>query len=129
WWPVSVGFASEGYAMVATSPIAGRGIDIDAHAQDARVAFQLAQSGALSPHIAPERAVILGGSFSSPILHRFLRDERDRVAGWVTVGGISNAFAAAADFYAGRLEMPENHLYTVPALGAPNLYPLPLLRY
>ncbi len=129
WWPVSVGFASQGYAMVAISPIGARGIDIDAHAQDARVAFQLAQTGALSPHIAPGRAVTLGGSFSSPILHRFLRDERDQVAGWVTVGGISNAFSGAADFYAGRLEMPENHLYTVPALGAPNLYPLPLLRY
>lgn len=129
WWPVSVGFASQGYALVALSPIAARGVDIDGHAQDARVAFHLAQSGSLSPHIAPGKAVALGGSFSSPILHRFLRDERDRIAGWVTVGGISNAFAGAADYYAGLLEMPPAYEYAVPALGPPNLYPLALLRY
>jgi hypothetical protein len=129
WWPVSVGFASQGYALVALSPMAGRGVDIDGHAQDARVAFHLAQSGALSPHISPKPAVALGGSFSSPILHRFLRDERDQIAGWVTVGGISNAFAGAADYYAGLLEMPPAYEYAVPALGAPNLYPLLLLRY
>jgi hypothetical protein len=129
WWEVSVGFASQGYALVALSPIAARAVDIDGHAQDARVAFHLAQTGALSPHIAPGQAVALGGSFSSPILHRFLRDERDQIAGWVTVGGISNAFDGAADYYAGRLEMPPAYEYAVPALGAPNLYPLLLLRY
>lgn len=129
WWEVSVGFASQGYALVAISPIAARAVDIDGHAQDARIAFHLAQNGALSPHIAPGQAVALGGSFSSPILHRFLRDERDQIAGWVTVGGISNAFTGAADYYAGLLEMPPAYEYAVPALGAPNLYPLLLLRY
>ncbi|MCC6167707.1 MAG: hypothetical protein IT329_10810, partial [Caldilineaceae bacterium] len=129
WWPVSVGFASEGFALVALSPIPARAVDIDAHARDARIAFHLAQSGSLSPHIAPGNAVALGGSFSSPILHRFLRDERDQIAGWVTVGGISNAFAGAADYYAGLLEMPPAYEYAVPALGPPNLYPLALLRY
>lgn len=129
WWPVSVGFASEGFALIAISPIPARAVDIDAHAQDARIAFHLAQSGALSPHIAAGNTVALGGSFSSPILHRFMRDERDQIAGWVTVGGISNAFAGAADFYAGLLEMPPDYRYAVPALGAPNLYPLLLLSY
>jgi acetyl esterase/lipase len=104
-------------------------VNIDAHAQDARIGFNLARQGALGPHIAPTKAVALGGSFSSPILHRFLRDERDQIAGWVTVGGISNAFSGAHDFYAGEIEIPPPYELAVPALGAPNLYPLLFLRY
>ena len=129
WEPISVAFASAGYAVVATSPSADRGMDIDAHAQDSRVAFALARGGHLSEHIADDPAVALGGSFSSPILHRFLRDEGDDIAAWITLGGISDAFAATADFYAGKLEMPPQYELAVPALGLPNLYPLPFLRY
>lgn len=129
WEPVSVGLASEGYALVAISPMAGRGVNIDAHAQDARIGFHLARQGALGPHIRPAKAVALGGSFSSPVLHRFLRDERDQIAGWVTVGGISNAFSGAHDFYTGKIEIPPPYELAVPALGAPNLYPLLFLRY
>ena len=129
WEPVSIAFAAEGYAVVAVSPIAARGMDIDAHAQDSRVAFALAQNGDLSPRIAPGPAVALGGSFSSPILHRFLRDERQHVVAWITLGGISDAYAATADFYAKRLEVPPEYALAIPALGLPNLYPLPFLRY
>jgi dipeptidyl aminopeptidase/acylaminoacyl peptidase len=129
WQSVSVAFAASGYAMVAISPIAQRVMDIDAHAQDARVAFTLARTGALSPHIAPGKAVALGGSFSSAILHRFLRDESDHVAAWITVGGISNAFSGTADYYAGNIEMPPQYELAIPALGPPNIYPLPFLRY
>lgn len=129
WEPISVAFASAGYAVVATSPIADRGMDIEAHAQDSRVAFALARDGHLSEHIADGPAVALGGSFSSPILHRFLRDEGDDIAAWITLGGISDAFAATADFYAGKLELPPQYELAVPALGLPNLYPLPFLRY
>lgn len=129
WEPISVAFASAGYAVVATSPMAGRGMDIDAHAQDSRVAFALARDGYLSEAIADGPAVALGGSFSSPILHRFLRDERDDIAAWITLGGISDAFAVTADFYAGKLELPPQYELAVPALGLPNLYPLPFLRY
>ena len=129
WEPISVAFASGGYAVVAASPIGGRGMDIDAHAQDARIAFVLARSGALSPHVSNGKAVALGGSFSSPILHRFLRDERDGIAAWITLGGISDAFSVSVDFYAGRLEVPPKYALAVPALGLPNLFPLPFLRY
>jgi len=129
WEPVSVAFAAEGYAVVAVSPITERGMDIDAHAQDSRIAFALAQNGDLDPRIAPGLAVALGGSFSSPILHRFLRDEREGVAAWITLGGISDAFSATADFYAKRLEVPPQYSLAIPALGLPNLYPLPFLRY
>ena len=129
WEAVSVAFAAGGYGLVALAPAGARGVEIDAHAQDARIAFTLARTGALHPALAQVEAIVLGGSFSSPILHRLLADERDHVAAWVTVGGIANAFAAAADYYAGKLEMPPQHEYVVPALGAPNIYPLLFLRY
>ncbi len=129
WQPVSVAFAAQGYAMVAISPITQRGIDIEAHAQDARIAFALARAGALSSHIASGPVVALGGSFSSAILNRFLRDEGDHVAAWVTVGGISNAFTGATDFYRGRLQLPPEYAYAIPALGPANVYPLTFLQY
>ncbi len=129
WETVSVGFAAAGFGLVALSPHPARGVDIDAHAQDARIAFALARTGSLHPALARGDAVVLGGSFSSPILHRFLRDERDHVAAWVTVGGISDALTGAADFYAGKLELSPQYELLVPALGAPNVYPLLFLRY
>jgi hypothetical protein len=129
WESVSVSFAAAGYAFVAISPIGDRALAIDEHAQDARVALALAREGWLHPAIAPDDVVVLGGSFSSPILHRLMRDEREAVAAWITVGGISNAFSGSADFYAGRLAMPPDYELLIPALGAPNLYPLLFLRY
>lgn len=129
WEPVSVGFAAAGYALVAVSPIGARGVDINAHAQDARVAFQLARQGRLHPAVAADEAILLGGSFSSPVLHRFLRDEYAHVTAWVTVGGISNGFDMAADFYAGRVQIPPPYELAIPALGAPNVRPLLFLRY
>jgi dipeptidyl aminopeptidase/acylaminoacyl peptidase len=129
WEPVSVAMAAQGFAVVAISPAAAWGTDIDAHVLDARVALRLAVDGLLGPHIDAERAVALGGSFSSAILHRLLRDEGERFAAWVTAGGIGDAFAAAEEFYAGRIEMPAQYEYLVPSLGAPNLFPLNFLRY
>jgi acetyl esterase/lipase len=129
WESVSVGFAAAGYAFVAISPIAARSLEIDAHAQDARVGLALAREGHLHPAIGPDEVVVLGGSFSSPIMHRLIRDERAAVAAWITVGGISNAFSGTADFYAGKLQMPPQYELFIPALGTPNLYPLTFLRY
>jgi acetyl esterase/lipase len=133
WETVSVALAAAGYAFLAISPVAARGVHIDGHAQDARLALTLARAGHLAPDLAPgiypDNVVVIGGSFSSPIVHRLLRDERDAIAAWITVGGISNGFTIAADFYAGRLEMPPQYTDAIPALGAPNLYPLLMLRY
>jgi hypothetical protein len=129
WQSVSTAFAGQGYALVAISPMTRRGIDIAAHAADARVGLELARHGVLSPHIDSEQVVALGGSFSSAILHQLNRTVGDVLAGWVTVGGVSNAFAGAADFYAGQLEIPVEHQYLIPALGLPNIYPLLYLRY
>lgn len=129
WESVSVAFAAAGYAFVAVSPIGDRVLAIDEHAQDARVALALARGGHLHPAIAAYEVIVLGGSFSAPILHRLMRDESEVISAWITVGGISNAFSGSADFYAGRLEMPPEYELLIPALGAPNLYPLLFLRY
>lgn len=129
WQYVSVGFAAQGLAVVGISPVAARGVDADAQAQDARAALDLAKSGALGPEVGSNRPVAMGGSYSSAILARLLRRAGDELGGWVSVGGLSNAFLGAADFYAGRLELPPNYAMLVPAFGLPNVYPLTLLRF
>jgi acetyl esterase/lipase len=129
WEPVSVAFAFAGYTLVAISPTGAHGLDIEAHTEDARVALALARGGHLGVDLADVPAVAIGGSFSSAILHRLLRDEREDFEAWVTAGGISNAFSGAADFYAGELVLPPEYDLVIPALGAANLYPLGFLRY
>jgi acetyl esterase/lipase len=139
WLAVSTGYAAQGYALVAISPSAARGLDIDAHALDALIAFKLAVNGALTEQIAPCGSIALGGSFSSAILHRFLRElaaepqmtspTAAQIVGWVTVGGTANAFSGGADFYAGKLAIPPEYQYLIPALGPANIYPLQFLRY
>jgi pimeloyl-ACP methyl ester carboxylesterase len=128
WQNVSVAFAAQGAAVVAISPVATRVLDMDGHAQDARVALHAAMTGGLDPNLGGGGAVVLGGSFSSAIVHRLLRDEPQSVRAVVSVGGIADAFQGTSDFYAGRLEIPPQHALAVPALGLPNLLPLPFLR-
>ena len=129
WEDVSVAFANAGYAFLAISPSPARELDIDAHAQDARIGLALAREGHLHPALATDEYILLGGSFSSAIQNRLMRDESESVVAWITVGGISNALSGAADFYSGTLEMPPQYELLIPALGAPNLYPMLLLRY
>lgn len=143
WQSISVAYAVQGYAVLAISPMATRALDIDAHAADARVALTLAQEGALSEQIRSGPTVALGGSFSSAVLHRLLRGNlpagngsarvddapANVIIGWVTVGGITNAFSGTAAFYRGELAIPAEYEFLIPALGAPNLYPLAFLRY
>jgi acetyl esterase/lipase len=129
WQYVSVAFAAQGFAVVAVSPVAARGVDADAQAQDVHAALVLAQSGALGPEIGDNRPIAMGGSYSSAILARLLREAGDQLGGWVSVGGLANAFDGAAAYYAGELEMPPNFSLLVPAFGLPNLYPLTFLRY
>jgi acetyl esterase/lipase len=129
WQYVSVAFASQGFAVAAISPVAARGVDAEAQAQDVRAALALAQAGALGPQVGDNRPVAMGGSYSSAILARLVRTAGQELGGWVSVGGLANAFAGASDFYAGELEMPPNFSLLVPAFGLPNLYPLTFLRY
>lgn len=128
WETVSVGFAAEHFAVLAISPVAARGVDAEAHAQDARVVLAAAQQGAF-PAVDASRVLALGGSFSSAILARLLRSAGGELTGWVTVGGLANAFSAAHDFYTARITIPPPYTWLVPALGPPNLYPLAFLMY
>jgi hypothetical protein len=129
WEDISVALSSPGYAVVALAPAPERALDIDGHAWDARIAFNLALDGSLGPGISDGKAVVMGGSFSSPIVRRFLLDESDKVAGWITLGGISDGFKLARDFYDDSITVPEMHNLAIPSLGMPNLFPLPFLRY
>jgi acetyl esterase/lipase len=129
WQAVSVGFAGQGYAVAAISPVAARGVDADAQAQDTLAALTLAQGGALGPEVSDNHPIAMGGSYSSAILARLIRMTGDNLGGWISVGGLSNAFDGAVDFYAGELQMPPNFELLVPAFGLPNLYPLTFLRY
>lgn len=133
WQSVSVAYAAQGYALVAISPMSERGVDILAHAADAGVALALARDGELHRQIDGTRIVALGGSFSSAILHRLIRNTQqtlgDDLRGWITVGGVSDAFAGSAAYYAGQIEIPPQYDLLIPALGLPNLFPLDFLRY
>jgi len=129
WEPVSVAFAAAGYTVVAISPSSARGLDVYAHAEDARIALHLTRRGLLGADVGDASAVAMGGSFSSAILHRLLRDERAQFAAWITVGGISNAFTGSQDFYEGKLDIPDPYGLVIPALGAANIYPVPFLRF
>ncbi|MCB9151630.1 MAG: carboxypeptidase regulatory-like domain-containing protein [Caldilineaceae bacterium] len=129
WETVSTAFASHNVAFVAISPTAARGVDIEGHALDANAALQMAVRGDLSPHIQSEKALVLGGSFSSAILNRLLRLAPAQIAGWVTVGGIADAFSGTADYYAGVISLPPAYTYAIPALGPPHIQPLAFLRY
>ncbi len=129
WEAVSVAFAAQGYVVIAISPSPAWDVDIEQHALDERIVLHLARDGSLSPHIDDGPAMALGGSFTSAVLHRLLLDEGDQFNGWVTVGGIANAFSGAEAFYAGELELPPRYQFVIPALGQPNLFPLSFLRY
>ncbi len=129
WAAVNVGLADAGYTVVALSPSADWGLDVAEHAEDARLALALARGGHLGVDLADAPAVALGGSFSSAIVNRLLRDEHDQFAAWLTLGGISNAFTGSADFYARRLTLPERFRLVIPALGPANIYPLTFLYF
>lgn len=129
WAPVNVALADAGYTVLALSPTGAWGLDVAAHAEDARLALALARGGHLGVDLADVPAVALGGSFSSAMVNRLLRDERHQFVAWLTLGGVSNAFTGSADFYAKRLTFPERFQYLIPALGPANLYPLPFLYF
>ena len=129
WEAISVALSVGGFAVVAISPTGQRRLDIDGHAMDARIALNLGLEGDIGPGISDGEAVTMGGSFSSPVLRRLLRDEQDRIAAWIVLGGISDAFSVTNDFYMGRIQVPPMHDLAIPSLGLPNLYPLPFLRY
>ena len=68
--------------------------------------------------IGDNRPVALGGNFSSAVLAQLLRAAGDDLAGWVTLGGLANAFTPVRPISmraSSRFRPPTNLL--VPALG------------
>ena len=129
WESVSVSLAAQGYALVAVAPVGAWELDVEQHAADARVALTLAQQGAFPVDMDASRPVALGGSFSSAILYRLLRQDPAGFGGWVTVGGIADAFSGAAAFYTDAITVPPDYRFAIPALGNPSRDPAAFLRF
>ncbi len=129
WEDVSVAFASRGYAVVVLSPLAYYGRDVIEQGEDARLALHFARNGDLGDAIDGEFPLAISGSYGSAVLNRVLRLEPQEFAGVALLGGISNAFSGAADFYAGRLAWPPALGYALAALGTADVKPDNFMRF
>ena len=131
WEDVSIAFASRGYAVVALSPLASYGRDVIEHGEDARLALHFARNGDLGDVIDGQFPLAISGSYGAAVLNRLLRLEPQEFVGVALLGGISNAFSGAADFYAGNLDWPsELGLgYALAALGTANAKPANFMHF
>ena len=129
WEDISVGFASQGFGVVAMSPIGARGRDVTEHALDARLMLQFASQGLLDPRLDDSRLLAISGSYGAAILNKLIRISEREFAAVVTLGGISNAFTGAAAFYAGEVEWPLALRYALAMLGTANERPDSYMQY
>lgn len=129
WEDISVGFASQGYAVVATSPLLAYGRDVIEHGEDARLALHFAMSGALGEQINPSQPLAISGSYGAAVLSRLVRITEAEIRAAVVLGGISNAFTGAAAFYAGHLDWPPHLGYILASLGTANAKPLGFMEF
>lgn len=129
WEAVSVGFASQGYAVVAMSPLVAYGRDIIEHGADARLALHFAVHGWLDDRIDGRHPLAMSGSYGSAVLNRLIRTTDEEIAAVVILGGISNAFTGAAAFYAGHLDWPVHLGYILASLGTANVRPSGFMQF
>lgn len=129
WEDISVGFASQGFGVVAMSPIGARGRNVTEHALDARLILQFASQGLLDPRLDDSRLLAISGSYGAAILNKLIRISDREFAAVVTLGGISNAFTGAAAFYSGELEWPLVFRYALAMLGTANERPDSYMQY
>lgn len=129
WEDISVGFASQGFGVVAMSPIGARGRNVTEHALDARLILQFASQGLLDPRLDGSRLLAISGSYGAAILNKLIRISDREFAAVVTLGGISNAFTGAAAFYSGELEWPPVLRYALAMLGTANERPDSYMQY
>jgi len=66
WQSVSTAYAALGFAVVAVSPVADRALNIDAHAQDARIALALANKAISMNGCAIDRRWRWGAALAAP---------------------------------------------------------------
>ena len=129
WEDVSIAFASQGYAVVALSPLVAYGRDVIEHGEDARLALHFARNGNLGHAIDSKFPLAISGSYSSAVLNRLVRIERNVFEGVAMLGGISNAFTGAATFYAGDLDWPPEFGFALAALGTANAKPRNFMQF
>ncbi len=123
WEDVSIAFASQGYAVVALSPLVAYGRDVIEHGEDTRLALHFARNGNLGSAIDSRFPLAISGSYGSAVLNRLVRIEPSVFVGVAMLGGISNAFTGAAKFYAGDLDWPPEFGFALAALGTANAKP------
>ncbi len=129
WDRVSVPLAAQGYVILAIFPT--RGLDLEADMDDTAAFVALARAGRISPRADMTRLGILGGSFTSLHVYRWLEREGG-VRGAVILGGIADLFAYRLDWEHGTLDLPPevgDIDGALMALGTPDHRPEQYLRY
>jgi acetyl esterase/lipase len=129
WDRVSVPLAAEGYVVLAIFPT--RGLDLEADMDDTAAFVALARAGKISARADMTRLGILGGSFTSLHVYRYLVREGG-VRGAVILGGITDLFAYRGDWERGMVDLPPEvgDIDTaLMALGTPDRRPEQYLRY
>jgi len=129
WDRVSVPLAARGDVVLAIFPT--RGLDLEADMDDTAAFVALARAGRISPRADMSRMGILGGSFTSLHVLRWLEREGG-VRGAVVLGGIADLFAYRLDWERGALDLPPEvgDIDTaLMALGTPDHRPEQYLRY
>ncbi len=129
WDRVSVPLAGQGYVVLAIFPT--RGLDLEADMDDIAAFVALARAGRISPRADMTRLGILGGSFTSLHVYRWLEREGG-VRGAVVLGGIADLFAYRHDWERGLIDLPPEvgDIDTaLMALGTPDHRPEQYLRY
>ncbi|MFB0536942.1 MAG: carboxypeptidase regulatory-like domain-containing protein, partial [Anaerolineae bacterium] len=122
WEGASVPFVAQGYVVMATGPLEERGKDVGGHVRDALKALAFLKEGRLSRQADTTRMGVLGGSYSSLILFRFLRHTDDFAAA-VSVGGVSDVFLARYDTYYRGYQLRPDFDRILMSLGRPNRHP------
>lgn len=128
WEEASVQFAAAGHVTLAITPDPERGLDLDAHARDARMAIAYAQQGLLSPAVAGPDFVLLTGSFGSIYGYRALPDLQ-HLRAIVNIGGVSDAFLGIQALYSEALAIPPPYDTAIAAMGRPDRDPGFFLAY
>lgn len=128
WEEATVQFAAAGYVVLAITPDPDRGLDLDAHARDARMAIAYAQQGLLSPAIAGPDFVLLTGSFGSIYGYRALPD-LEHLRAIANLGGVSDAFLGIQALYSETLQIPPPYDTAIAAMGRPDRDPGFFLAY
>ncbi len=129
WDRVSVPLAARGYVVLAIFPT--RALDLEADMDDTAAFVALARAGRISPRADMSRMGILGGSFTSLHVYRWMEREGG-VRGAVILGGIADLFAYRLDWERGALDLPPEvgDIDTaLMALGTPDRRPERYLQY